>query len=82
MSAEAVLELRDVTRRFGATTAVDALSLTVAPGEVFTLLGPSGCGKSTTLRIVAGLEAPLPDVSSLDADAGAPRRAPKESTSC
>ena len=38
--------------------AVDGLSLTITPGEVFTLLGPSGCGKSTTLRIVAGLEQP------------------------
>jgi ABC-type Fe3+/spermidine/putrescine transport system ATPase subunit len=53
-----VLELREVTRRFGATTAVDRLSLTITPGEVFTLLGPSGCGKSTTLRMVAGLEEP------------------------
>jgi ABC-type Fe3+/spermidine/putrescine transport system ATPase subunit len=53
-----VLELRDVTRRFGGVTAVNALSLTMNPGEVFTLLGPSGCGKSTTLRIVAGLEEP------------------------
>src|SRR6266567_1012552 len=51
-----VLELREVTRRFGSVTAVNALSLTIQPEEVFTLLGPSGCGKSTTLRIVAGLE--------------------------
>jgi ABC-type Fe3+/spermidine/putrescine transport system ATPase subunit len=55
---EPVLELRQVTRRFGGVTAVDALSLTMNPGEVFTLLGPSGCGKSTTLRMVAGLEEP------------------------
>jgi thiamine transport system ATP-binding protein len=50
------LELRDVTVRFGATTAVDAVSLTVPPGEVFALLGPSGSGKSSLLRAVAGLE--------------------------
>jgi ABC-type Fe3+/spermidine/putrescine transport system ATPase subunit len=55
---ECVLELKAVTRRFGGVTAVDRLSLSVAPGEVFTLLGPSGCGKTTTLRMVAGLEEP------------------------
>jgi ABC-type Fe3+/spermidine/putrescine transport system ATPase subunit len=53
-----VLELRAITRQFDGVTAVNALSLTMNPGEVFTLLGPSGCGKSTTLRIVAGLEEP------------------------
>jgi ABC-type Fe3+/spermidine/putrescine transport system ATPase subunit len=51
-----VLELRDVRRQFGQVAAVDGVSLTINPGEVFTLLGPSGCGKSTTLRLVAGLE--------------------------
>jgi ABC-type Fe3+/spermidine/putrescine transport system ATPase subunit len=55
---EPVLDLRDVRKHFGATAAVDGLNLSIAPGEVFTLLGPSGCGKSTTLRIVAGLEEP------------------------
>ena len=55
---EWVLELREVRREFGGVAAVDDLSLTITPGEVFTLLGPSGCGKSTTLRIVAGLEEP------------------------
>ena len=57
-SAQLVLELRDVRRQFGTVHAIDGLSLTITPGEVFTLLGPSGCGKSTTLRIVAGLEQP------------------------
>jgi ABC-type Fe3+/spermidine/putrescine transport system ATPase subunit len=58
MTGDAVLELRDVQKAFGSTIAVNDISLSVAPGEVFTLLGPSGCGKSTTLRIVAGLEEP------------------------
>jgi ABC-type Fe3+/spermidine/putrescine transport system ATPase subunit len=59
MSAEGpVLELVGITKRFGSVTAVDQVSFTVQPGEVFTLLGPSGCGKSTTLRLVAGLEHP------------------------
>jgi ABC-type Fe3+/spermidine/putrescine transport system ATPase subunit len=53
-----VLELRDVTKRFGEVRAVDRLSFAVRAGEVFTLLGPSGCGKSTALRLVAGLEHP------------------------
>lgn len=57
-SAPPVLELRHVMCRFGDVQAVNDISFTVQPGEVFTLLGPSGCGKSTTLRIVAGLEQP------------------------
>jgi ABC-type Fe3+/spermidine/putrescine transport system ATPase subunit len=56
--SDAILELREIQKRFGTTPAVDGLSLSIQPGEVFTLLGPSGCGKSTTLRIVAGLEEP------------------------
>jgi spermidine/putrescine transport system ATP-binding protein len=47
-----------VTKRFGETTAVDALDLEVEKGEFFSLLGPSGCGKTTTLRMVAGFEQP------------------------
>jgi ABC-type Fe3+/spermidine/putrescine transport system ATPase subunit len=58
MTTESVLELREVHKAFGTTAAVAGISLSIAPGEVFTLLGPSGCGKSTTLRIVAGLEEP------------------------
>lgn len=53
-----VLELRDVTKRFGEVAAVRCVSFSVEAGEVFTLLGPSGCGKSTTLRLIAGLEQP------------------------
>lgn len=52
------LRLSNLVKRYGDTTVVDKLSLTVQPGEFFTLLGPSGCGKTTTLRIVAGLEHP------------------------
>lgn len=45
-----------VTKRFGAVTAVDDLTLEILDGEFMVLLGPSGCGKSTALRMIAGLE--------------------------
>lgn len=49
------LSLRGLRRRFGATVALDGLSLDVGDGEIVALVGPSGCGKSTLLRLVAGL---------------------------
>lgn len=52
----ALLEIRNVVKRFGDFTAVNHVSLSVNAGEFFTLLGPSGCGKTTLLRIIAGLE--------------------------
>jgi len=56
------ITLEQITKRYGrgtaAVTAVEDVSLTVAPGELYFLLGPSGCGKTTLLRIIAGLVTP------------------------
>jgi len=50
------VELRQLTKRYGAVVAVDKVDFSVARGTLVTLLGPSGCGKTTTLRLIAGLE--------------------------
>lgn len=52
------IHIESLVKRFGDTTAVDALDLVIQPGELFFLLGPSGCGKTTLLRMLAGLETP------------------------
>ncbi len=58
MSSPPLLELRELTKRFGDFAAVDRLTLEVASGEFLTLLGASGSGKTTTLRMIAGFEVP------------------------
>lgn len=53
-----MIEITNLTKRFGMSPAVDDISLIVPEGGFLVLLGPSGCGKSTMLRMLAGLEAP------------------------
>jgi ABC-2 type transport system ATP-binding protein len=53
-----MIEIRELTKRYGIKTAVDRLSVTVQPGIVTGCLGPNGAGKSTTMRIIIGLDAP------------------------
>ena len=53
-----MIEIRHLTKRFGAFTAVDDISLTVSRGEIYGFLGPNGAGKTTTIRILAGLSLP------------------------
>ncbi|MGW4164665.1 ABC transporter ATP-binding protein [Streptomyces sp. NPDC004788] len=53
-----MIDVRQLTKRYGTKTAVDALSFTVRPGRVTGFLGPNGAGKSTTLRMVLGLHTP------------------------
>src|SRR6266849_2779031 len=52
------ISIRNLTKRFGATTALANVSLEVLPQELFFLLGPSGCGKTTLLRLIAGFYQP------------------------
>src|SRR3977135_4314898 len=47
---------RDLYKTFGTLTAIDGVSVDIAPGEFFMIVGPSGCGKTTLLRILAGLD--------------------------
>jgi spermidine/putrescine transport system ATP-binding protein len=64
----AAVQLEQVTKKFGTFTAVDALDLSIAQGEFFSLLGPSGCGKTTTLRLIAGFEQPTEGAIRLDGE--------------
>ena len=53
---QAAVEISNVVKRYGETTALAGVSMSIQPNEFFTLLGPSGCGKTTLLRAIAGFE--------------------------
>jgi ABC-2 type transport system ATP-binding protein len=61
-----VIEVRDLTKTFGATTAVDHVGFTVRPGIVTGFLGPNGAGKSTTMRMIVGLDRPSAGTATVD----------------
>jgi ABC-2 type transport system ATP-binding protein len=61
-----VIEVRDLTKKYGDFTAVDAISLDVRRGEIFGFLGPNGAGKTTTIRILAGLSLPTSGTALVD----------------
>jgi ABC-2 type transport system ATP-binding protein len=56
--SDPALRCVELTKRYGRLTALDHLTLDVAPGEVFGFLGPNGAGKSTTIRLLLGLARP------------------------
>jgi drug efflux transport system ATP-binding protein len=58
MTEDAAIRVEGLTKRFGAFTAVDAVTFSVRPGEVFGFLGPNGAGKTTTIKMLAGLTPP------------------------
>lgn len=53
-----MIEIKNLTKRYGDLLAVDSISFTVAPGEVLGFLGPNGAGKSTTMKMIAGFLTP------------------------
>ena len=53
--SDSVVEVRDLTKRYGAATAVNGISFSVQRGEIFGLLGPNGAGKTTTILMMLGL---------------------------
>jgi ABC-2 type transport system ATP-binding protein len=75
--ASSVLTAARLSRRFGDRLAVDDVSFTLEPGEIFALLGPNGAGKTTTLRILAGLIAPTTGSVEIDGQRMGPQSAPQ-----
>jgi ABC-2 type transport system ATP-binding protein len=61
-----MIEVRDLTKRFGDKVAVDHLSFSVEPGRVTGFLGPNGAGKSTTMRLILGLDRPQSGTATID----------------
>ncbi|MEX1022902.1 MAG: ATP-binding cassette domain-containing protein, partial [Dehalococcoidia bacterium] len=71
-----MIEVHDVTKKYGDTVAVDRLSFTVQPGIVTGFLGPNGAGKTTTMRMILGLDHPTSGTVSVDGQPYASLAAP------
>lgn len=54
--AEKILEIKNLTKKYGSQTILDGIDLSIDKGEVVVVVGPSGCGKSTLLRCINSLE--------------------------
>lgn len=74
-----MLEIRNLTKKYGAKTAVDNISFTVPNGKVTGFLGPNGAGKSTTMRMVVGLEKPTSGQALVDGEKYASKSSPLSS---
>src|SRR6201984_3693995 len=71
-----MIEIHELTKRYGPTTAVSDLTFTVRPGTVTGFLGPNGAGKSTTLRMILGLDEPTSGSVTVNGRAPRAARAP------
>ena len=61
-----MIEVRGLTKRYGAKTAVDDLTFGIEPGQVTGFLGPNGAGKTTTMRCILGLDYPTEGTITVD----------------
>jgi ABC-2 type transport system ATP-binding protein len=71
-----MIEIHDLSKKYGAKTAVDRISFTVHPGRVTGFLGPNGAGKSTTMRMIMGLDTPTGGTATVNGRPYASHRSP------
>ena len=77
-----MIEIHDVTKRYGSKTAVEGVSFTARPGRVTGFLGPNGAGKSSTLRILLGLDRPTSGHTLIDRELSLPQAWIENRTRC
>ena len=65
MKEELAIDVRNLTKRFGAFTAVDSITFNVKRGEIFGFLGANGAGKTTAMRMLCGLSLPTEGVATV-----------------